>query len=439
MADATKTHVPVYKRQGGRWRVEVTRGPSKGGAIDLGETAARVGSAAENALVVDDRKVSRHHLEIELRPDGGVRVRDLGSKNGTFYEDSRVEVVDLPMQGATVRLGESELRVVPLAEEQRPWAPQRTRCGRMYGKTEVMRALFQQIEKLAATRTTVLVHGETGSGKELVAEALHDLGARKGAPFVVLDCGAIPRELIESELFGHTKGAFTGASSDRPGAFERAHGGTLFLDEIGELELDLQPKLLRVLETGRFRPVGGNHQVTVDVRVVAASLRDLAEEVRQGRFRQDLFYRLSVVRLEVPPLRARIEDIPLLCKLFCRELDAPPLAPEDLEALRQYTWPGNVRQLKNVLERASALARGGALRIRSEDLEESAAQLSPTQLLQLPYDEAKARMLERFTREYIDALLLRHRGDARHAAREAGVGREWIVALARRHGVAVRE
>jgi DNA-binding NtrC family response regulator len=437
VSDATKTAVSTYKRPA-KWRLEVTTGPSKGVSLPLTEGTIRIGSAKTNDVVVDDRKVSRHHVEVEVTATG-VRVRDLQSKNGTFYEMSRIESADLPPTGATLTIGESEIMVLPAAEPELERAPNRVKCGRLYGKADVMKALFAQIEKVAKTKTTVLIQGETGSGKELVAEALHELSARKSGPFVVVDCGAIPRELIESELFGHAKGAFTGASSDRRGAFERAHGGTLFLDEIGELELDLQPKLLRALESGSFRPVGKNKPVTVDVRVVSASMRDLADEVKQKRFRPDLFYRLSVVRLEVPPLRTRLDDLPLLCKHFLKELDAPPLGPDALMALAQYGWPGNVRQLRNVLERAHAMARGGPLHIRHADLDDSSARVSPAMLLSLPYDQAKAQILETFTREYVEALLDRNHGNVSAAAKEAGVDRNWIIALARRNGVEVRD
>jgi DNA-binding NtrC family response regulator len=435
VGEVTKTIATKKIRSVASWRVEVTTGPSKGLVKSFVEGVIRVGSADSNEIVLDDRKVSRHHLLLELKPSG-LKARDLGSKNGTFYQRSRIEAADLPASGAVITVGESALRLAP--EDADGPITSAHRCCRLVGKSDRMRALYTQIQRIAPTSATVLLHGETGSGKELAAEALHLLSERKDAPFVVLDCGAIARELIESELFGHVRGAFTGATGDRRGAFELAHGGTVFLDEIGELPLDLQPRLLRVLETGQVKPVGGSHVTTCDVRVIAASLRDLGQLVQEGRFRDDLFYRLSVVRIEVPPLRAHIEDLPILVEHFLTELGAPPLTPESMRVLAGWSWPGNVRQLRNVLERAVALAGGRPPEVRAEDLEEPAP-TSGGEMLQLPYKVAKDEVLARFTKEYLQALLLRNGGNVSAAAREAQVDRNWIVALARRHGVRVRD
>jgi transcriptional regulator with GAF, ATPase, and Fis domain len=256
---------------------------------------------------------------------------------------------------------------------------------------------------------------------------------------VVVDCAAIPRELIESELFGHVRGAFTGAVGDRRGAFERAHGGTIFLDEIGELALDLQPKLLRVLEASTVKPVGGDKTQKVDVRVIAASLRDLRLEGREKRFREDLYFRLAVVSLTLPPLREHREDIPSLVDHFLRDLGSAPLAGDGLALLASHPWPGNVRQLRNVIERAVALAGGGPPVIYPEDPELPTAQNRPSNLFALPYKVAKDELLAQFTREYLEALLERNAGNVSAAARDAKIDRNWIVALARRHGVVVRE
>jgi transcriptional regulator with GAF, ATPase, and Fis domain len=421
-----------------RWRIEVTAGPSKGLTRTVSDGIVRIGSAESNDLVLDDRQISRNHLEVEIRPIG-LQIHDLGSKNGTFFQGSRIGTVDLPLAGAVLTLGDSEVAFHPDDQPVVHAMSLRERCGRLVGKSVAMRELFGQIERVALSSATVLIHGETGTGKELVAEALHELGPRAGRPFVVVDCGAIPRELIESELFGHVRGAFTGATGDRRGAFERADGGTIFLDEIGELALDLQPKLLRVLEASTLKPVGGDHDLDVDVRVVAASHRDLQQAVRDKSFREDLFFRLSVVPLDVPSLRDHLEDLPILVDHFLRDLDAPPLGAESLSALSRCTWPGNVRQLRNVLERAVALAAGGAVVIRPEDLDLASARLSPSKLFELPYKVAKEEMLAQFTREYLEALLARHDGNVSAAAREAKIDRNWIVALAKRHGVRVRE
>ncbi len=437
-SDGTKTSVSRDTRRVRRWRIEITAGASKGLSKQVSEGVVRIGTAESNDLVLDDRRISRTHLEVEVSPTG-VQVRDMRSKNGTFFQGSRIGTVDLPLAGAVLTLGDSEVAFHPDDDPVAQPMSLRERCGRLLGKSAVMRQLFGQIERVALSGATVLIHGETGTGKELVAEALHELSPRSARPFVVVDCGAIPRELIESELFGHVRGAFTGAVSDRRGAFERADGGTIFLDEIGELALDLQPKLLRALEASTVRPVGGDKTIEVDVRVVAASLRDLKAAVEQKLFREDLFFRLSVVDLEVPALRDHLEDLPILVDHFLRDLGAPPLGGDSLATLASSTWPGNVRQLRNVLERAVALAGGGTPIIRSEDVDLPSAQLSPSKLFELPYKVAKDEMLAQFTREYLEALLARHGGNVSAAAREAKIDRNWIVALAKRHGVRVRE
>jgi transcriptional regulator with GAF, ATPase, and Fis domain len=437
-SDPTKTVPAGGPRSVRRWRITVSSGASKGTVRHLEQGKIRIGSAPTNEIVLEDRSVSRHHLEIAIGKSG-LDVRDLGSKNGTLYLGSRVTTAELPIAGGVLKVGESELEVRPDDEGQELHPSERERCGRLVGRSTVMRTLFARVERIAPSPATVLIHGETGSGKELVAEALHEMSGRAKGPFVVVDCSAIPKDLIESELFGHERGAFTGASSDRRGAFAEADGGTLFLDEIGELDLSLQPKLLRVLETGKVKPIGDNKTIHVDVRIVAASLRDLAEEVREKRFRADLFYRLSVILLEVPPLRERREDVPFLVEHLLQQIGAPPMGAKPLEVLRQYDWPGNVRQLRNVLERAAALAGSGPLTVRREDFEAPDARLSPAALNELPYKQAKDEMLARFTRDYLEALLSRHAGNVSASAREAKVDRNWIVALARRYGVRIRE
>jgi transcriptional regulator with GAF, ATPase, and Fis domain len=438
VSDATKTSATNDPRRVRRWRIEVIAGASKGQFHQATDGVVHLGSAPDNDVVLDDPKISRKHLDVEILPTG-LKVRDLGSKNGTFFQGSRVGTVDLPLAGAVLTLGDSEVAFRPDDDPLPLGASLRERCGRLLGKSPAMRELFGQIERVASSDATVLIGGETGTGKELVAEALHELSPRNGGPFVVVDCGAIPRELIESELLGHVRGAFTGAAGERRGAFERAHGGTIFLDEIGELAVDLQPKLLRALEAFTVKPVGGDKPIKVDVRVVAASLRDLREAVKEKRFREDLYFRLSVVHLDVPPLRKHIEDLPLLVDHFLRELGSPPLGGDAMATLSRYAWPGNVRQLRNVLERAAALAGGGTPVVRSEDLELPSAQVSPSKLFELPYKVAKDEMLAQFTRDYLEALLSRHDGNVSSAAREAKIDRNWIVALARRYGVRVRD
>ena len=306
-----------------------------------------------------------------------------------------------------------------------------------------MHALYAQIARLAESRATVLVTGETGAGKERVAEALHLAGPRSKQPLEVVDCSALAATLIESELFGHVKGAFTDAHQDAAGAFERAHGGTLFLDEIGELPLSLQPKLLRVLEAKEVRRLGGSKAIPCDVRVVAATNRDLAVEVAQGRFREDLYYRLAVVTLRVPALRERREDVPDLAQHFLEQLGADPmvhLTAETLDGLRAGAWPGNVRQLRNVLERAVALRESVA------DLAAPAPQLPPAFVsdgkmaalpvnLEVPLRSAKAALVAEFERAYVGALLKKTNGNVSQAARIAGMDRMSIHRIARRLGL----
>jgi transcriptional regulator with GAF, ATPase, and Fis domain len=438
MAGITKTatlHVWTVRR----WRIEVVSGPSRGRSFVVTEGAVRIGSDDGADLVVADPLVSREHLIADIEP-GTARIRDLGSKNGTWFGGARVDAAQLPCTGGVVRIGGSELGFFPL-DDTLPLAPAAsTRCGRLVGQSESMRLLFAQIARVAATSSTVLIHGETGTGKELVAEAIHGLGPRRDRPLVVVDCGAIPHDLIESELFGHARGAFTGAVSEFAGAFERADGGTVLLDEIGELPLELQPKLLRVLETGQIRGVGRERTRQVDVRVIAASHRNLRLAAEEQLFRHDLYYRLAVVQLNVPPLRARLGDLPMLVGELCAVAGWPPVDAESMARLAGATWPGNVRQLRNLLARTAALTAAPTLRISDAELAEvGGGSGDDDTVLSLPYKEAKELMVARFTRDYLEALLTRNHGNVSAAAREAGIDRSWIVALARRHGVRIRD
>jgi transcriptional regulator with GAF, ATPase, and Fis domain len=306
---------------------------------------------------LSDAKVSGLHCEIRL-DDRGYRLRDLDSTNGTFVGGIRINDVYI-QPGAQIAVGSTRMKFEPLGESVELEISERDRLGGMLGRSVKMRELFARLEKLAATDTTVLITGETGVGKELAAECVHDLSPRAKGPFVVVDCGAIPPTLIESELFGHERGAFTGATASYAGAFERAHGGTVFLDELGELPLAMQPKLLRVLEAKEVRRVGGQKTINVDIRIVAATNRDLGVEVNRGRFREDLFYRLAVARIVVPPLRERKEDIPLLIEGILATTpggEGAYIAAETIDLMMKHDWPGNVRELRNVIERAVLLA-----------------------------------------------------------------------------------
>jgi DNA-binding NtrC family response regulator len=308
-----------------------------------------------------------------------------------------------------------------------------------------MREVFAILKRVAPTDATVLIEGESGTGKELVADALHKFGPRRSRPFVVFDCSAVPRELIESELFGHVRGAFTGAVRDRVGAMEEANGGTLFLDEVGELPLDMQPKLLRALEKREIKQVGGNRRAQLDVRIVSATNRDLSQEVQAGAFREDLYYRLGVIHIQIPPLRKRPEDLPLLADHFLTELaghagiPAPRLSYETMEKLKQYPWPGNVRELKNFLERSVILSgalQGSAMPL---DLPGPAAHAlkrdasDPDEVLRVAFDEpfkdAKDRLVSEFERRYFTRLLKQTEGNVSKAARLAGIHRKSLEYL----------
>ncbi|HVV82831.1 MAG TPA: sigma 54-interacting transcriptional regulator, partial [Kofleriaceae bacterium] len=324
----------------------------------------RIGSMEDNDVVIDDDTVSRYHCKV-VQEDTGYVLVDLRSTNGTFINKVRIREAYLK-PGCTLGVGQTQLRF-NAREEEVPVVPSRAdRLGSLIGGNARMREIYTILERIAPTATTVVIEGETGTGKEVVAQTIHGLSPRRNRELVVFDCGAVPPNLIESELFGHEKGSFTGAVMTRQGLFELADGGTLFLDELGELPLDLQPKLLRALEQREVRRVGGQRASKVDVRIIAATNRNLEEEVRAGRFRQDLFYRLSVVRLRLPALRERADDVPLLVHHVLKTApynhgaDGQPrvrtVAPDAMAALQAYPWPGNVRELVNVMERAVSFA-----------------------------------------------------------------------------------
>jgi len=339
-----------------RLKIEVRRGPDKGLSVELDDEPIRLGTSDGCHVTLSDVTISGVHAELQ-RTNRGILIRDLGSTNGTFIGDNRIQ--GIYADGATtVRLGNSEIRITPLRKESPIELAADDRFGDLVGASVAMRATFAKLERIAQSDSTVLITGETGTGKELAAAAVRDFSARRGGPFVVIDCGALPANLIESELFGHEKGAFTGADRLRQGAFERANRGTIFLDEIGELPLSLQPSLLGILERRESRRVGGQNPIPVNVRVITATNRELSAEVARGAFRADLYYRLAVVEVRLPPLRERPEDIPLLVEHILSLLpgEKPVMSPETIEQLKSYAWPGNVRELRNVIERAALLA-----------------------------------------------------------------------------------
>jgi len=397
--------------------VRVSEGPDAGVTHRFDQGSVTIGSGEDCALKLTDPSVSRKHATLELIP-GGVRVKDLGSKNGTFYLGAKVDTALVPM-GGSVRLGRTTLELMPL-KGAAPLSERTELCG-LLGRSLAMRALFAQLERLGPKGTPVLLQGETGVGKTAVARALHELSPRKKEPFQVVDCGALSKQLVESELFGHAKGAFTGADKARAGALEAAGQGTLFLDEIAELPLDLQPKLLRVLDGSSFRRVGENLDRTARCLVHAATHKDLEEEVKQGRFRQDLYYRLAVATVRVPPLRERPEDIPALVEHFAKARGGVTLSPATVAAFQCDAWPGNVRELRNAVERALALG--------DADAPEPPKGAAPG------FKEARDKLLEDFERDYLRTLLERNGDNMSEAARVAGISRAQFYRLLERYGL----
>ena len=406
--------------------LEVVAGPSVGSRIEF-EGRVRVGTRRFADFVIDDARVSGMHCELIIGDN--LRVRDLDSRNGTYVRSVRVvEAVLAP--GEAVAIGRTRLRVVPV-EGLVTLPPQASQeFHGLIGQSAAMRTLIAQLEAVAGTDTTVLIRGETGSGKELVAEALHLASPRAPHPLVTVDCGALPATLIEAELFGYERGAFTGAERSFPGAFERAQGGTLFLDEIGELPLTLQPKLLRVLEARKVQRLGSERWTPVDVRIIAATNRDLPLEMMAKRLREDLYYRLAVVVVQIPPLRERIEDLPLLVDHLLRSIGQDPtpfLTIEALEELAGHRWPGNVRELRNTLERAASLA--APLAIDRSTSSKGAVNLSVSLKI------GKERLVAEFERSYIEAMLAECGGNISEVARRAGAERMTVYRIMRRHGL----
>jgi DNA-binding NtrC family response regulator len=395
------------------------------------ETRGVLGSAEGAGIVVVDPSVSRLHAEVDPRADG-VWIRDLGSKNGTSVNGVTVVEARIP-ERAIVKLGRVEVRVS--YEEPSPpsgYWPE-PRFGPLIGHAIVMRRLFTELARIAATSFSVLVNGETGTGKDLVARAIHEASPRAGGPFVVIDCAAVPPHLMESELFGHARGAFTGAVNAKAGPFEEASGGTVFLDEIAELPLDLQPKLLRVLESRTTRRVGEHQHRPIDVRVIAATHRSLPELVSKGAFREDLYFRLAVLPIEVPPLRERLDDIPLLLERFLGPAARQIMTPQALAELRALPWLGNVRELRNFAERSIALGQKRAMQMAT--LPAGAPETERITLdvpRSAPMREYRESLLRQGEREYVKRLLARHGGNIAAASKEAELDRSHFYRIVRR-------
>jgi DNA-binding NtrC family response regulator len=419
-----------------------TAGPGAGRALAMSSTLATVGRHATNDLVLLDPQVSGVHLELR-RAGERVHVRDAGSTNGTWLGAHRITEIELAPGGEIV-VGGTTLRVGLDNQSSTAVVSMQSTFGELVGQSTEMRELFATLDRVAQKNLAVLVQGETGTGKEEVARALHSRSPRASRPFVVIDATALPQSLAESLLFGHEKGAFTGADQRRVGFFEAADGGTVFIDEIGELPASLQAKFLRVLERQEVVRVGGNAPIRIDVRVISATHRDLRHEIDAGRFREDLYYRLAQVRVMLPPLRDRTEDIPLLCQKLLTSLpgerDVPVLIEQGaLDFLATQPWPGNVRELRNVLARAAAMAQDGLVRrqdvagegfgFRGTRQEREALDVSGT------FARAKDHAIERFESAYLAALMKRCGGNLSQAAREADLARHHLRDLLKKRGL----
>jgi transcriptional regulator with GAF, ATPase, and Fis domain len=416
--------------------IVILSGSAKGTTRALGERL-RIGKASDNDVVLPDDTVSRHHCEL-TRTNDGVHVRDLGSTNGTKVQGARIsEAVVGP--GTVLKVGEVDvaLRLATRNAEVPP--SERAWFGTAIGQSLAMRSIFSVLERIAKTDGTVLLEGETGTGKDVLARAIWTESARAQGPFVVVDCGAVSYALLESELFGHERGAFTGAIAARQGAFDLADGGTLFLDEIGELPLDVQPKLLRVLESHEYRRVGGNKTLKTNVRILACTKRNLRREVQAGKFREDLYFRLAVVPITVPPLRSRREDIPMLVEHILRATGAKLSADtETMQSLMAHDWPGNVRELRNVLERAVYMAKAaGHTELSLVALptfgggDADVFQFEPGK----SYRETRLKYDSEFERRYVKWLLLRNGGNVSAAARDAKMDRKHLHDMAKKHAL----
>jgi DNA-binding NtrC family response regulator len=415
-------------------QVTILSGSRKGATFALTQTL-RIGKAPDNDIVLTDDTVSRHHCEL-VRVADGISIRDLGSTNGTRVGGARVQEGTFP-PGTILKVGEVEIGLRPSPQKLDVLPSDKTTFGPAIGHSVAMRTIFALLEKIAPTEATVLLEGETGTGKDVLARAIVQNSKRATKPFVVVDCGAVSYSLIESELFGHERGSFTGAVAMRQGAFELADGGTVFLDEIGELPLDVQPKLLRVLEMREFRRVGGNKTIHTDVRVIAATKRDLAREVGAGKFREDLYFRLAVVPVMVPPLRMRRDDIRPLVEGIVKE-SGMTLSNETVDSLLAHDWPGNVRELRNVLERSIYMSKGsGSAELGAISFPTAAS--SGDNFFQFEagasYRDTRAKYDSEFEIRYVKWLLGRHGGNVSAAAREAKMDRKHLYDMAKKHGL----
>jgi transcriptional regulator with PAS, ATPase and Fis domain len=427
-------HLPI---QG--FRLTVSAGPDAGLSCSPKSETTTIGTGDSTDLKLKDPTVSRFHCEIRSS-GGGVVVKDSGSLNGVVVDGVRVTEAFLH-GGAVLSLGNTKLTFELASEPVNVPMSSRTKFGIMVGRSFAMRRAFSLLERASGSNATVLLGGETGTGKEAAAESIHRESTRSEGPFIVVDCGAIPGNLLESELFGHEKGAFTGADRQRVGAFEEANGGTLFLDEIGELEPELQPKILRVLERREIKRVGSSKYMPVDVRIIAATNRNLRAEVNAKNFRSDLYYRLAVVEVPLPAVRERLEDLPILVDAILERLGsggAPEAtlvrSPDFQNALARHSWPGNVRELRNYVERCLALAEQAPLDDADGGGNVEEGRLPPIDT-KLSLKSARDRWTSFFEKAYLEKILAEHSGNVTAAARAAGVDRIHFYRLLWRNGL----
>jgi len=470
-----------------RCQLVVLSGPETGRVVDVARTPFVIGKGEECDLVLTEPTVSRTHFSIDTE-QGAFVIRDLTSTNGTWIDQFRIKEAWL-RPGTVLRAGSAQLRFEPVFKPLDIAPAAVDRFGRLVGRSVRMRQIFTLLERIAQTEATVVIFGETGTGKSAVAQSIHEASPRKSGPFITVDCGAIADNLIESELFGHEKGAFTGADRMRQGALERAQGGTLFIDELVDLRLDLQPRLLRVLEEREVRRVGGNTPIKLDVRIIAASRFDLWREVQEKRFREDLYFRLAVFTLPLPSLRERSEDIPLLASAFLRsqpggERLLARFSPTVVDKLMRHPFPGNVRELRNVIERALALDTdptemlGPATMLPTTQQVPIIPALSPSMPLPpptptapvpvpplmpsslsaalapppvsfggddrfvalradctLPFKDAKEQLLDLFEAAYLKRLFAQPDANVSAVARAAGIDRKHLYTLMKKHGL----
>jgi transcriptional regulator with PAS, ATPase and Fis domain len=419
-------------------RLSIIAGPDQGREIAWSEPEFHIGSGRSCTLILTDPTVSRTHCVLKMGPEGP-SIHDLGSTNGTMVGGYRVDSAYL-RPGAVIGLGRTHIRFEAGTSSREVDSGER--YGLMLGNSRPMHKLFDSLRRVSSSNATVLIEGETGTGKELIAETIHNGSQRAHGPFVVFDCARVAPTLLESELFGHERGSFTGANETRIGVIESADGGTVFLDEIGELSLDLQPKLLRALERQEICRIGSSRTRRLNVRILSATNRDLRAMVRAGEFRQDLFYRLDVVKLKVPPLRERREDIPLLGHHFLRQItgDASAELPEDLLAMfRSHSWPGNVRELRSAVERWILLGKSHHRLVTEPIVPAEGTESGEDDEFDLnsAFRDVKARVVSQWERSYLEKLMSRHDGNVSRAARAVRMSRNYLTELLQRYRVQV--